>query len=162
MTPLNSIDGSRPPGRRFAANRGLWTCLAASWSAPVLGSRLLSMRLLPIRMAGLGLAVLLLGAGCITSPVAVAPSTHPITAGMEVTNLGPASGRASLVTVMGIPLSSPHPTETALRKAINSKAADALLALTVESHTVALPLTMLPLVNVVTVCVHGEAIKLSE
>lgn len=116
------------------------------------------------RFLACGLAAVLstLLSGCISKPIAFLPTTHPIRDDTHVTNLGPTSATATSVNFIGIPLSTPSPAAAALREAIALKNADALIGVVVDSLVFALPADFLPLINVVSVHVYGEAVKISE
>ena len=88
------------------------------------------------KYAGLILAgaVLAFTAGCIHSPGGIAPSTTPL-AGRDYRVVGAASGTDSAVWLFGLlPLTGSNTTREALDDAMASKAADALIDVTVESY----------------------------
>ncbi len=77
-------------------------------------------------------AVAVIGAGCIAIPAGIAASTEPLEPG-KYTEIGPASGSAYGIAVMGIPASEPgSPTQIALGRALNTSGGDALIRAAVD------------------------------
>ncbi|MBI4575466.1 MAG: hypothetical protein HY722_04290 [Planctomycetes bacterium] len=110
------------------------------------------------RIAVLGVAlVALVLVGCSISPVAIAPSNVPLGKD-DYTALGPATGRALMVSIMGFPISEPNPVGRARDRAIASVAgAEALV-------NIATDFTSFPLgpVSLMWTSVHATAVTVNK
>jgi hypothetical protein len=96
-------------------------------------------------------------AGC-TSPISIAPSTHPIPPDKTMTRLGPAQGSSWSGLILGIiPFGSRSPLKSARDVALKETNADALIGVTVESRS-----WFLLFLNLKQTFVEGEAVMLTD
>ena len=90
------------------------------------------MKHLPLRNVLLALCMgvaLLYASGCMSVPSSLSVSTKPLAPG-GYTELGPATGRAVGVMILGIPLSEPYPNRAAVDRAVQKGGGDALINVT--------------------------------
>lgn len=107
--------------------------------------------------AGLIAAGSLFLMGCMTYPLAIAPSTKPITANDIVTEIGPANGSAWYTVVFGIPVGEQHQVGPALKRALESSGGDALIEVKMEYHSYNLgPVVLL------RTDIYGTAVKIKK
>jgi len=69
--------------------------------------------------------------GCMSMPASMAVSTKPLDQG-GYTEVGPATGRAVGVMILGIPLSEPYPQRSAVDRAVAKGGGDALVNVTTD------------------------------
>jgi len=111
----------------------------------------------PFAARVLGVVVALGLTGCLALPVAIAPSTVPITSQTSFTKLGQTSGSSFGVVILGYPLTEQSPMKTARDRAITSLNGDALIGVTVEQRSL-----VLGFVQIMQTTVEGEAVKLAK
>jgi hypothetical protein len=105
----------------------------------------------------MALIISLVLVGCATFPVALAPSSRPITANDTVTEIGPASGSAFGGIVFGIPFGELRQVGPALQRALKSSGGDALIEVAVEYKTYNLLIGTL-----MRTSVYGTAVKIQK
>jgi len=96
--------------------------------------------------------------GCMAMPAGLTGSTYPITANDSYTEIGPASGSAWGVNILGIPVGELSPAKKAIERALTSSGGDALI----NNTTMESRMFFLWFVTIYQTKVNGTAVKIQK